>query len=65
VGGVRPDSPAEYAGLAAGDVITAVAGRPGRAAADLERALKADGSGGRLAIEYIRAGATHQAETEI
>jgi len=65
VGGVRPGSAAEQAGLHAGDVITAVGGQPVRDAADLERALNVDGAGGRLRIEYIRDGTAHQAEALI
>lgn len=43
VGGVQKDSPAEAAGLQAGDVIRAVAGRPATRFADLREALQAGG----------------------
>ena len=39
VGGINPNSPAEAAGLKAGDVITAVGERPVRGVDDLVRAL--------------------------
>lgn len=65
IGGVRPGSAAERAGLHAGDVITAIGGQAVRDATDLERALNRDGAGGRMLIEYTRDGTPHQAEAEI
>lgn len=44
VGGVRPGSPADTAGLRAGDVITAVGERAVHSADDLSRALKEEES---------------------
>ncbi|MFL5731979.1 MAG: PDZ domain-containing protein [Chloroflexia bacterium] len=51
VGGVHPGSPAEAAGLKAGDVITAVDGDPIRSVNDLVSALnRADGDPVRLQV---------------
>ncbi|HUS17115.1 MAG TPA: PDZ domain-containing protein [Chloroflexia bacterium] len=51
VGGVRPGSPAESAGLRAGDVILAVNRRPIADAAGLEAALA---PGGPITLQYQR-----------
>ncbi len=45
MGGVNPGSPAEAAGLKAGDVITAVGGTPVGSVDDLTAALSKRGSG--------------------
>ena len=54
VGGIRPDSPAEKVGLAAGDIITEFNLRNIANAADLEHALKTMNSGSRFSLSYLR-----------
>ena len=65
IGGVRPGTPAERAGLHAGDVITVVNTTPVGSAADLERALAASGPAGRLTIAFTRDGTDHQVEARL
>ena len=55
---VYPRTPAYYAGLRAGDVITTIGGRRIAAVADFTRALSA--ADGRLALEVNRANRTRQ-----
>ncbi len=62
VGGVKPGSPAERAGLHAGDVITAVDRTPVHSAADLERALAAHAMNPHPIVAYERNGTGHQVE---
>ena len=54
VGGIRPDSPAEKVGLAAGDIITEFNLRNIANAADLEHTLKAMNAGSRFYITFLR-----------
>jgi len=61
VGAVRPGGAGAAAGLAAGDVITAVDGRPVRSDADLE-ALVRGLQGRRVRVTYWRAGEVRSAE---
>jgi DNA-binding MarR family transcriptional regulator len=49
---VRPDSPAQRAGLTRGDLITTAAGTPVRSLGDLERAVRA--ADGSLALDVLR-----------
>jgi|SRR5579859_1130202 len=56
VGGVRPGSPAEQAGLRAGDVIVAVNHTPVPDAAGLEAALSHPPADGPITIQYQRDG---------
>jgi serine protease Do len=54
VASVVTDSPASRAGLRAGDVITAVAGRPVSSSADLVRELRAVGNDGGVTLAIVR-----------
>ena len=54
VGRVRPVSPAERMGIAAGDVITQLNVRPVRNAADVEQALAALQPGSRVTVVFQR-----------
>lgn len=57
VGGVRPGSPGAAAGIAAGDLIVAVDGRPIEGAADLEQAAHGRR---RFVLTVVREGQTRQ-----
>jgi serine protease Do len=54
IAGVATDSPAAKAGMKAGDVITAVDGRPIGAAADLVRALPRDDESREVTLTIVR-----------
>ena len=54
VGSVRPDSPAEKIGLAAGDIVTKFSMRNIANAADLEHALATMNSGSRFSLTFLR-----------
>jgi putative serine protease PepD len=56
VGSVHPGSPAEQAGLRAGDIIIEIAGRPVGSAADLESALATLTTGRTTAVQVRRGG---------
>ncbi len=62
VGRVTPGSPADKAGLEAGDIIVEMHGQPIRTAADVERIAEGLRTGGRVALTYVRAGERVQAE---
>ena len=54
VGGVKPGSPAEKAGLQQGDVITEINLRPISNADDLAKALSGLSHGNRVSIAFLR-----------
>ena len=54
VGRVRPGTPAARAGLAPGDVIVQIDGRPIRTAADVEAALATAAPGTTVRVGYLR-----------
>jgi hypothetical protein len=60
--GVRPDSPAEKAGLRAGDTIVAFAGVTIRTLEDLAFALRSKRPGDRVEVTYVRDGQAFQAQ---
>jgi len=66
VGGVTPGSPAEQAGLRAGDVITAVGGKTIRSADDLATALNTiDPASGPTTLTLARGTATREVRVEL
>jgi S1-C subfamily serine protease len=65
VGRVRPGSAAARAGLASGDVIVELGGRPVATAADVETALAVHEPGSTLRLTYLRDGKLHAAETSL
>jgi S1-C subfamily serine protease len=62
VASVQPGGPADQAGLRAGDVILAIAGRPVQVPADVISAVEANGLGRNLSISVQRAGQRLQVE---
>ncbi len=56
VGQVRPNSPAERAGLRPGDVIVALGGQPVSRAADVHRLLPEMPQGRQVSLAYVRDG---------
>ncbi len=65
VGGVKPGSPAEAAGLQPGDVITEVNLRPISTADDLARVLSGLAPGHRLIIGFLRGERKMQTEAVV
>jgi len=65
VGGIKSGSPAQKAGLKAGDVITALNGQPVHGAADVERSLAALQPGAQVAVAYVRNGQALQIEVTL
>ena len=63
--GVRPESPAEKAGLQAGDVIVTFAGVTIRTLEDLVFALRSKRAGGRVEVTYHRDGQTLQSQATL
>jgi hypothetical protein len=63
--GVRPESPAERAGLQAGDIIVAFAGVTIRNLEDLVFALRSKRAGDRVEITYLRDGQSFQAQATL
>ena len=64
IGGVEPGSPAERAGLRAGDRITAVDGEPVRWWMDLEETVRAS-AGETLGVAYERGGVSGTTDLEV
>jgi S1-C subfamily serine protease len=62
---VHPSSDAYQKGLRAGDVITAVNGQPITAVQDLARLKLSLGSGDRVALTYLRDGASYTVEVAL
>jgi putative serine protease PepD len=62
---VAADSPAELAGLAAGDVLVEIDGTPVSAMSDVIVALRAHRPGDEVAIDYRRDDATHSCTAEL
>lgn len=63
VGGIKPGTPAERAGLRRGDVIKAVAGTPIQDAGELHRVIGSLPVGHEVVLAYVRDG--HQFETRV
>jgi S1-C subfamily serine protease len=56
---VRPDTPASKAGLKAGDVVTALAGKSISTASELRAAINARRPGDSVSLTYLRGGHSH------
>ncbi len=65
LGGVRPASPADKAGLRAGDVIVRFDGVAVRSLEDLAFALRSRRAGDSVEIRYLRDGAEHAAQATL
>jgi S1-C subfamily serine protease len=65
LGGVRPGSPAEQAGLKAGDIIVNFAGVTVKNLEDLTFALKTKRLGDLVEVIFLRAGKTQQAQATL
>jgi serine protease Do len=65
VSGVRPGSPAEKAGVQAGDLIVAFAGLTVRTLEDLTFALRGRRAGDRVEVALERAGSTRRLEATL
>lgn len=63
--GVSPGSPAEQAGLQAGDVVVRLAGRPVASLADLSGVLRTLAVGQEVEVEYSREGAARSARVTL
>jgi membrane-associated protease RseP (regulator of RpoE activity) len=65
VASVSDGSPAQQAGLRAGDLIVAVGSRPVASSAAFDRLLPTVAAGGAVAVEWLRDGRTHHAEVAL
>jgi membrane-associated protease RseP (regulator of RpoE activity) len=62
---VATGSPADQAGLKAGDIVTAVDGSPVTSAAQLAQQIRAHQAGDQVTITYTRSGASAQAQVKL
>ena len=62
---VRPGTPATTAGLRAGDVVTAVAGKSIASASELRAAINAHRPGDRVSLTYTRGGKSHTVSVKL
>jgi len=62
---VRPDTPADDAGLRAGDVVTAVEGKRIGTADELRAAINSRSPGDRVSLRYRRDGDSHTVQVEL
>jgi S1-C subfamily serine protease len=65
VSAVAPGSPADEAGLEAGDIITKIAGRAIKTGSDVVAAISDQRIGGSVALDYARDGRTHAATVKV
>ena len=65
VGRVKAGSAASRAGLAVGDVIVELAGKPVSTADELQAALKSMTLGATIDVTYVRSGERHTAEVQL
>ena len=62
---VRPSTPAQRAGLKAGDVVTAVDGKSIASGDDLTRAIDSHKPGDTITLEYRRGGSEHSVDLKL
>jgi putative serine protease PepD len=62
---VRPGTPATTAGLRAGDVVTAVAGKSIASASELRAAINAHRPGDSVSLTYTRGGKSHTVSVKL
>jgi S1-C subfamily serine protease len=65
LGRVKPDSPAERAGLRVGDVIVEIHGQPVHNAVDLERIASSLTAGEHIRVVYVRQGQILQCQVSV
>src|SRR2546421_24242 len=65
VAGVRPSTPAQRAGLKAGDVVTALGGKPVTTGDELASAIAAHKPGDTVSVTYTRGGKSHTVSVKL